>query len=292
MRLFFLFLINPIIIFAQTSFTGNIINTKTKASISFATVGLIKENIGTNADEDGRFILISSSRKQNDSILISCVGYESLKIAADKLSPNISIALNEKESKLTEVIITAKNTWAFTTLNDFSNCGNNYVGSNGYQTQLAQHFQASANNSYLTEIKICTMSHGVFDPEKTIFRIRIYGMDTITKGPSYDLCDQVIEVKSKSKFININVEKYEINIPTKDFFVAIEWLKIPYNYYKRKSKLQDKEVDWIYYSPSIGWTDNVNEKMEAWMLDYRNVWQRMFTKYTNTSVSISATIKY
>lgn len=291
MRFVFLFFINPILGLAQTAFTGNIINLKTKAVVSFATVGLVKENTGTNANENGWFTLISKNGKKNDTLLISCVGYESLKIAVDKLFPNMVIELNEKEFKLAEIVINAKNTWAFAILNDFTNCGNNFVGSNGYQTQIAQHFHASAGNSYLTEIKICRMCLSSFDPEKTIFRIRVYDMDTITKAPSYDLCDQVIEVKSKNKFIKINVEKYKINIPNKDFFVAVEWLKIPYNYNQRKSKLQGKEVDWVYYSPSIGWTDNVNEKMEAWSLDYRNVWRPMFTKNT-TSVSISATIKY
>ena len=293
MRLFIIFLITPIIALTQTSFKGIIINSKTKAGVSFATVGLIKENIGTNADEEGRFTLTSGNRKQNDTLLISCVGYGTLKIPADNLSSNISIPLNEQESKLAEVIISAKNNWTFATLNDFSNCGNNYVGSNGYQTQLAQHFQASTDNSYLTEIKICRMSLSIFDPEKTIFRIRIYDMDTKTKAPSSDLCDEVIEVKTKIKFINLNLEKYKINIPNKDFFVAIEWLKIPYNENKTKTKLNGKEFEYIHYTPSIGWTDTMNEKMEAWMLDYRNVWHPMFKMpHNKTSLSISATIKY
>ena len=255
-------------------------------------MGLIKENIGTNADEVGGFTLTSGNRKQNDTLLISCVGYETLKIPAANLSSNISIALNERESKLTEVIITAKNNWAFTTLNEFSNCGNHFVGSNGYQTQLAQHFHTSTDNSYLTEIKICRMSFNNFDPEKTMFRIRIYDIDTITKAPSSDLCDEVIEVKSKSKFINLNLEKYKINIPNKDFFVAIEWLKIPYNERKTTMKIKGKEFESIMYRPSIGLTDAINEKMEAWMLDYRNVWKPMFKMDNKTSVSISATVKY
>ncbi len=293
MRLFFIFLITPIIALTQTSFKGIIINSKTKAGVSFATVGLIKENIGTNADEAGRFTLASGNRKQNDTLLISCVGYKTLKIPADNLSSNISIELNERESKLIEVVITAKNNWTYATLNEFSNCGNNFVATSGYHTQLAQHFQVSADNSYLTEIKICRNSDGILDAEKTIFRIRIYDMDTITKAPSSDLCDEVIEVKTKSKFINLNLEKYKINIPNKDFFVAIEWLKIPYNEQKTKMKLKGKEFENIIYRPSIGLTDAMNEKMEAWMLDYRNVWHPMFKMpHSKTSVSISATIKY
>ena len=132
----------------------------------------------------------------------------------------------------------------------------------------------------------------VIDPDKTIFRIRIYDIDTLTKAPSTDLCDQIIEIKTKGKFINLNVEKYKIFIPNKDFFVAIEWLKIPYNENKRKTKVNGKEVEYITYSPSIGLTENISENMEAWMLDYNNIWRSMFPMNKKTSVSISAKVKY
>lgn len=283
----------PFNLFGQITFEGKVVNAKSKAIIPFATIGLMKENIGTNANEDGQFTLLSQGIKENDTLIISCIGYRIQKLPIDKKSKiGLVIELTEQLNVLNEVVVKNKTTWTTEILNDFSKCGNSFITSNGYQTQLAQHFEVKEESSILTEIKICRMAIALLDPEKTIFRIRIYNIDTITKSPSTDLCDQIIEVKTRSKVININLEKYKIHIPSKDFFVAVEWLKIPYNESKSKMKVNGKEVEHITYRPSIGWTDNANSKMEAWMLDYTNVWRPMFKMNNKTSVSISATVKY
>lgn len=293
MRYLIILLFFPFNLFGQNSFEGKVVNAKSKEIIPFATIGLIKENIGTNANENGKFTLLSQGIKENDTLIISCVGYSTQKLPIDKINKiGLVIELTEQVTILNEVVVKNKTSWTTETLNDFSKCGNSFITSSGYQTQLAQHFEVKEENSILTEIKICRMAIALIDNEKTIFRIRIYNIDTITKSPSTDLCDEIIEVKTKRKVININLAKYKIRIPSKDFFVAVEWLKIPYNESKSKMKDNGKEVEHITYRPSIGWTDNVNSKMEAWMLDYKNIWRPMFKMNNKTSVSISATVKY
>ena len=293
MRLLIIFLFSPLYFFGQTSFNGTVINTKTKAMIPFATIGLMKENIGTNANEDGSFSLISRTNKANDTLIISCIGFITQKLPVDgNNKTNVVIELTEQFTILNEIVIKNKINWTTITLNEFSKCGNNFLTTNGYQTQLAQHFKVDKNNSLLTEIKICRRSMSIIDPDKTIFRIRIYDIDTLTRSPSTDLCDKIIEIKTNGKFINLNVEKYRIFIPNKDFFIAIEWLKIPYNENKRKAKVNGKEFEYITYSPSIGLTNNINKNMEVWMLDYNNYWRPMLSMNNKTSVSISATVKY
>lgn len=293
MRNLIILLFFPFNLFGQNSFEGKVINAKSKEIVPFATIGLMKENIGTNANENGKFTLLSQGIKENDTLIISCVGYSTQKLPIDKINKiGLVIELKEQVTILNEVVVKNKTSWTTETLNDFSKCGNSFITSSGYQTQLAQHFEVKEENSILTEIKICRMAIALIDPEKTMFRIRIYDIDTMTKSPSTDLCDEIIEVKTRSKVININLEKYKIRIPSKDFFVAVEWLKIPYNESKSKMKVNGKEVEHITYRPSIGWTDNTNSKMEAWMLDYKNVWRPMFKMNNKTSVSISATVKY
>ena len=293
MKLFISLLISPVFCFGQISITGKVINKQTKESIAFATVGLVKENIGTNALEDGSFQLNSIKPIINDTLIISCLGFVRVKLPTVNLSKgNNIIELDEHQITLDEVSVKSRSSWTYETLNDFSNCGNHFISSGGYQTQLAQHLQALEYNSILSEVKICRMSSFLIGPEKTIFRIRIYDIDTLTKSPASDLCDQIIEVKTRSKTVIVNLEKYKIRIPNKDFFVAVEWLKIPYNESKSTIKINGKETEHITYRPSIGWTDNPNPAMEAWMLDYKNIWRRMFKSTIRTSVSISATVKY
>jgi len=293
MKLIILLSFFPIFCFGQISITGKVINKRTKEAIAFATVGLVKENIGTNAVEDGSFHLQSKKSILNDTLIISCLGFVTLKLPIDNLWKGKNIfELPEQQTILEDVTVKSRTNWKYETLNDFSNCGNHFITSGGYQTQIAQPLQALEYNSILTEVKICRMSSFLTSPEKTIFRIRIYDIDTLTKSPASDLCDQIIEVKTRSKTVTVNLEKYKIHIPNKDFFVAVEWLKIPYNESKSTIKINGKETEHITYRPSIGWTDNPNPQMEAWMLDYKNIWRRMFKSTIRTSVSISATVKY
>ena len=293
MKISIIILIFPLITFGQSSISGKVVNSKTKLAIPFATVGLLKENIGTNSSEEGYFQLTSNKLVLTDTLILSSVGFKTLKLPVDfNEKTEMIYELIEQVSILNEVIVSYKKEWTSTTLNDFSSCGNSFTTSSCYQTQLAQHFQVEEENSLLTEIKICRIGIPILDPEKTIFRVRIYDIDTLTKSPSRDLCDQVIEVKTRSKTIHLNLDKYKIHIPGKHFFVAIEWLKIPLNENKSKMKIDGKVVEHITYRPSIGWTDNLNSKMEAWMLDYKNVWRPMWSVKNKTSVSIAATVKY
>lgn len=293
MKLSFFIIFFPIFTFGQSTIRGKVINSKNKKAIPFATVGLTYENIGTTSSEEGFFQFTSNKNFKRDTLIISSIGYNTKRLPFDfnDLSDQI-IELTEQATVLNEVIVTSKKNLTTTVLNDFSKCGYSYVGSSGFQTQLAQHFEVKEENSQLTEIKICRLSTALLDPEKTIFRIRIYDVDTITKAPSYDLCNHIIEIKTRSKIVNVNLEKYKIRIPSKDFFVSIEWLKIPFNESKSKMKVNGIETEHISYRPSIGWTNNDNLKMEAWMLDYKNIWRLMPTITNNTSISIAATVKY
>lgn len=293
MKLIVLLLIFPVLCFGQTTIKGKVINKRTKDAIPFATVGLIKENIGTNAVEDGSFQIRSIKPILNDTLIISCLGFVTLKLSISDLKKGENVfELLEQQTILDEVTVKSRTNWKYETLNDFSDCGNHFITSSGYQTQIAQHLQALEYNSILSEVKICRMSSFLIGPEKTIFRIRIYDIDSLTKSPAADLCDQIIEVKTRSKTITVNLEKYKIRIPNKDFFVAVEWLKIPYNESKSTIKINGKESEHITYRPSIGWTKNPNPQMEAWMLDYKNIWRKMFKSSIRTSVSISAKVKY
>jgi hypothetical protein len=273
----------PSLFFGQTQLNGKVVDKKTKAAVPFATVGLIKENIGTNAVEQGSFILISQKQILNDSLIITCVGYETLKIPVETFKYGSAIELVERIVSLKPVTISAKQKWQSINLNKFSGCGINSLTTRGFQTQAAQHFSIPVENSILTEINVCA-GVGIFYFKKSKFRIRIYDMDSITKAPSADLLDEVIEVTSSGKNERVSLEKYNIHIPHKDFFVAIEWLKIPINVEKTEGKMAGDTI----YRPHLGITESEKNGGEAWSLYYNNTWH----KNAFFDLKISVTIKY
>jgi hypothetical protein len=70
-----------------------------------------------------------------------------------------------------------------------------------------------------------------FENKNCRFRIRVYDADEITGGPGVDISHRVIEVEETAnrQVISIDLSKYDIVIPKKTFFVAIEWLFIGFN---------------------------------------------------------------
>lgn len=87
--------------------SGRIINVETQAPVPFASVGIPGRQIGTSADLSGFFELDLIPQQGQDSLIVSCVGYERYAIYVDDLSPtemNI-FQLKSKTTLLQEVII-------------------------------------------------------------------------------------------------------------------------------------------------------------------------------------------
>ena len=294
MKVLFSLLFLPIISIGQSTFTGSVVNKNTNSVVPYATIGLVNENVGVSADENGYFILNSRRSKINDTVIVSSVGFITQRIAVtNNLDSNLRIQLVEKTPTLDEVFMIPNYKWTKTALNDFSDCGNHFITSSGYLQQLAQHFVSPKGNSRLTKVKICRLTGSIFNPLRTMLRIRVYDIDTLTGGPGKDLCDKIIEIKSKNNSIDVDVEEYKITFPNKDFFVAVEWLKIPYNEQKMEHKINGKDTTHIVYTPSIGLKDLNDLELEAWQLNYSQIWRPLSYSYQRKkSITISVIINY
>ena len=283
-----LFLLLPILSLGQTIYQGTVVDKITKEIVPFATVGLIKANTGINANEAGSFTLLVTNNDNSDTLIISCIGYQTVKVPVNDLPFDSRFYLVKKENKLEEVVIAKRNYDKSITLNELSGCGNNYYGTMGYISQVAQHFQSPIENSMLSEIRICTSG------EKCIFRVRVYDMDLKTGQPSNDLVDSVIEIKSGKRQVRLDVEAYKIHIPGKDFFVAVEWLKIHYNEHHYIASFMGEKKPQLNYWPLVGMNDLKNGSneinREVWHQTYQGKWFNIFRN--DFQFLISAKVKY
>ncbi len=101
------FLLITTLVFSQNNnkLKGQIIDTKTEKALSAAHVLNLNSVIGTITNDKGFFELTA---KANDTILVSYLGFESikLKVTNDLLKGNeLIISLNEKPEKVKEVVI-------------------------------------------------------------------------------------------------------------------------------------------------------------------------------------------
>ena len=168
-----LLLLLPTMSTAQNIFAGKIVNKKNGSIVPFATVALLKENIGTNANDRGEFNL-ESFKNYTDTISISCVGFQTSKVALSNIPLDNRFELEAISLTLQSVIIGRSFSKTSNVLNEFSNCGNSSFTTSGFVTQMAQHFYNPYSSSILSEINICKTG------DNAKFRIRVYNIDSIT----------------------------------------------------------------------------------------------------------------
>lgn len=292
MRIFLIVFLLPLLSHGQIIYKAKIISSTTKQSVPYATVALLRANIGVNADENGQFMLRVTNDIVGDTLIVSCVGYELLKIPARNLSE--TIILHEKPIDLSEVKVTSKLQWTFTKLHDIG-CGDRGITTDGFQTQIAQFFTAPFDNSILTEVEICK-SNSLFISHKSLFRLRFYDMDSTTKSPNKEIFNQVVEVNTSNKKTKVNLEKYKIYV-SKHFFIAIEWLKIKYNEDKYTIMKEGKKIEQITFRPLIRFNSNFQADGKVTLGETYNVWSLFYQGKWSPSpwisdLSISATVKH
>lgn len=274
-------LLIPALTFCQKTIKGRVIDKSSQISIPYATIGLLKQNVGINADKGGYFTFIEDVTDL-DTLIISAVGYESLKTTVSRIKQDSIIELEKKIVVLSEVKVSSKTNWQYLVLNKLD-CSNKGLTTTGFTTQIAQRFRVPEKNCQLTVIKICTNSPP-FITKRAKFLIRIYDIDSATGTPSSELTNKIIEVESDKRIANIDVEEMQIFIPNNQFFIAVEWLKMPYNEDK-KGKYSTVST----YRPSISFKEDKGEEKEIWMLTYRNEW---FAISKNSRAAISVRVKY
>lgn len=105
-----LFLTISLNVFSQTTISGKIINKETNTQIEFVNVGIPGKEIGTVSNEQGYYQLQISNENLNDTLFVSCIGYNSVKIKLNDLikSADKNIYLTEKIIDLQEVLVRPK----------------------------------------------------------------------------------------------------------------------------------------------------------------------------------------
>ena len=279
MRVVLLILFLPLITLGQKKCEGIVVDKSTGNKIPFATVALVKSNKGVSANEHGRFSIYSSMKE--DSILITSVGYVPVLYAVSKWINGTTVALEQRATNLREVIVSTREKKQIHPINQFGNCSLNwyYIG---FETmyQLAQRFDAPEEGMRLSELAICK------DATASIFRIRIYDVDSTCNCPSRDLVDSVIEVRSTDSRVNLNLEKFDVVIPGKSFFVAIEWVFIQSNEERQKIKRGNKKVEQVFYRPALRFVKR-NQPNRIWLLNFNGRWTEISSYEKDYNFQIS-----
>lgn len=91
----------------EKTIMGSILDKQDKTAISFASIYIKGQSIGTISNEEGRFVFHFPHTDNSTIIVVSSLGYESLEMNIDEFKTGEAIFLSSKVSQLDEVVITS-----------------------------------------------------------------------------------------------------------------------------------------------------------------------------------------
>lgn len=93
------------IIFAQTTISGNVVDSKNQP-VPGANIKIVGESIGAVTDFDGNFTL-TTQKKPPFSIEVTSIGFSSATASISANNQKVNVTLNEEETRLDEIVISA-----------------------------------------------------------------------------------------------------------------------------------------------------------------------------------------
>ena len=189
------FILTVVVLRGQTKITGNVLNWENNFPIEYVSIGIKGKDVGIVSDKKGKFSLLVESQYLNDSLLFSCIGFESRSVKISDIKENDIINLKEKAYSLNEVtikpLIFNERVFGITAKSGIGNIGfeNNNLG---YECGL---LMKNKKKAIIKRVNV-NISSCAYD---TIFyRLNIY------------------EAKGKNNFENILREPIYVNFTKKD----------------------------------------------------------------------------
>jgi hypothetical protein len=210
--------------FAQQSIRGKILNFSDKKPISFVSIALANQRRGYTSDKEGNFEIPSKFVGKSDTLVISSIGYQTLKVPVKAALSQDEFWLSEETKTLDEVIIKnyvntgtegsiAENTAYFRSWTTRRNGGEIgrmiYVNSDDYLIERVRLKLNSQCDTCILRLHIRSLTNGL--PDRDLLRDSI---SVIATRHGYD-----------DKYIEFDLRKYNVVVQKSRYvFVSLETL--------------------------------------------------------------------
>ncbi len=288
MRWFFALFLVTCSCFAQNvDFQGKVLDAKSNAAIPYVNISFLNTLVGTSTDEDGSFLIEISKDLLEKQVHISSLGYQDTILNAKTIFDAKRISLVEATFELEEVVV-LEDLGDAQVLNPVAS----YDITSGFDSSstpwvLALYFpNIGASKKYLNKATIFFRDKNEFTRERSKFRLRFYAVDPITKMPTNDLIKKslVLESIKGGEYTSIDLSSLNITMPRDGLYVGLEWLFIPYNWYKKdeKNSLTNKPTIEDRFAPTFGGVYSQNQNYKV-MIYGMGQWQEFKVKSKNNS---------
>ncbi|MBN2639736.1 MAG: carboxypeptidase-like regulatory domain-containing protein [Bacteroidales bacterium] len=208
----------------EIEMSGTIIDAQTNTPIEFVNIGVFNKSKGTVSNQNGKFNISLPYSFLGDSLTISHVSYETVKIPI-KNSKNLVVALQPKANELSEVVVTNKEKKTTKTgVKSYSRLLSMRVISKSSDIiEVAQRINIPNKEVKIKAINIAIRKWSEIGGAKV--RINFYEDVDNTPGKRIVFKNIVSRIitQDKSDWIHIDVNDRDIYL-SKDFFVGIEFI--------------------------------------------------------------------
>lgn len=224
MKYLLILLFLPVCVFAQIKIEGRVIDAVTKQPIPYVNLESFRYKTGTQSNQDGEFVFELPQGKISDTLKISSIGYQDKYLTNVQSANEILLELKPATIALEEVII-RKGKSVLKEVGVLEKTGSNFNPFNerlrrsGVQTAVLMKNEEKGKG-IVKSVHFFIGRHKYNAP----FRVRLYDNE---KGlPGNDLLGKSLELvaTNKNAWNEFDISEYQIKIPEKGFYVAIEWL--------------------------------------------------------------------
>ncbi len=259
----------------QTHLFGYVVDARTGLPVGEATIGIPSKDLFYPTGREGEFNIIDKGIAATDSIHISCIGYQTLRIKSGDLKPRDTIKLFTLVKVLREVRIS------------LFQCGSKMKSQDLWAAYrpLNEHamFMFGSKN-----VKGSIQSIGFYlgnaEGGNAIapFRVRIYSVND-DGTPGRELTENLIIISAKktNAWFDLDISAYAIQNPGNGFFVA--FCLIDAKHYKASNGTQ-------LLTPRLGMTENEFKNSQSFRGEYRHKEREWYKEPFNYNYMIRASI--
>lgn len=237
-------LLNSVVIGQTDIYSGKLLDKNNNKPIEYGHIYLKGKPNGTLSSIDGKFYL--SNISEEDTLIISCVGYESLEFKYQRqIKKNIHLSPKIYNLKSTEIKSGESHIWKTGFLlskirkNRISGSyhalisdGQNFINTGVQIGILIENIDKKVG--LIQNVEFFLHKEGIANAP---FRLRLYSVDDKGK-PERDLVNQSIIVTHgrNNDWVKVDLRNHQIELPENGFFIVMEWLQTNNTAFTYKSK--------------------------------------------------------
>ncbi|RVU23351.1 hypothetical protein EOJ36_11510 [Sandaracinomonas limnophila] len=253
----------------------NILDAETNKPISYANLYFKKQNSVFTVNENGTFIISSKRKEINDTINISCVGYQTKQVIINKIANFDTIKLIPNIIELPEIQVNSTNTKTFRT--EKTKAKGSIGGIPNNQFMIGLSFDSTQFAFKKIEAVMVYIHRG--GDSNTPFRIRFFKLQNdMPVDEEFYQINMVVHA-AKTGWNTFSISGNQPQIPSSGCFIAVEWLdfqtidisKIDYtkkNFNLDFNKYRGQYIGMGFYSykqnKSKGYYKTINSKNGQW----------------------------